>query len=66
MAKVIATEHTTRAADIGIQVHGGVGYSGETHLQRYWRDSRFYRMSPITNEMARNLVAERLGMPRSF
>jgi acyl-CoA dehydrogenase len=66
MAKVIATEHTSRAADLGIQVLGGAGYSAETHLQRYWRDSRLYRMSPVTNEMARNLVAERLGLPRSF
>jgi acyl-CoA dehydrogenase len=66
MAKVIATEHCTRAADLGIQVLGGAGYSAETHMQRYWRDSRLYRMSPVTNEMARNLVAERLGLPRSF
>ncbi len=66
MAKVIATEHAVRAADLGIQILGGVGYSGETDMQRYWRDARLYRMSPITNEMARNLVAERLGLPRSF
>jgi acyl-CoA dehydrogenase len=66
MAKVIATEHTSRAADLGIQILGGNGYSAETHLQRYWRDARLYRMSPVTNEMARNLVAERLGLPRSF
>jgi acyl-CoA dehydrogenase len=66
MAKVIATEHAVNAADLGIQVMGGAGYSAETHMQRYWRDARLYRMSPVTNEMARNLVAERLGMPRSF
>jgi acyl-CoA dehydrogenase len=66
MAKVIATEHTSHAADLGIQILGGRGYSAETHLQRYWRDARLYRMSPVTNEMARNLVAERLGLPRSF
>jgi alkylation response protein AidB-like acyl-CoA dehydrogenase len=63
---VIATEHTSHAADLGIQILGGSGYSAETHLQRYWRDARLYRMSPVTNEMARNLVAERLGLPRSF
>jgi acyl-CoA dehydrogenase len=66
MAKVIATEHAVRAADLGIQILGGMGYSGETDMQRYWRDARLYRMSPVTNEMARNLVAERLGLPRSF
>lgn len=66
MAKVIATEHAVRAADLGIQILGGMGFSGDTDMQRYWRDARLYRMSPVTNEMARNLVAERLGLPRSF
>jgi alkylation response protein AidB-like acyl-CoA dehydrogenase len=66
MGKVIATEHVVRAADLGIQILGGMGYSAETDMQRYWRDSRLYRMSPVTNEMARNLVAEQLGLPRCF
>jgi acyl-CoA dehydrogenase len=66
MGKVIATEHVVRSADLGIQILGGMGYSAETDMQRYWRDARLYRMSPVTNEMARNLVAERLGLPRSF
>jgi acyl-CoA dehydrogenase len=55
-----------RAADLGIQIMGGMGYSADTDMQRYWRDARLYRMSPVTNEMARNLVAEKLGLPRSF
>jgi acyl-CoA dehydrogenase len=66
MGKVIASEHAVNAADLGIQILGGLGYSGETDMQRYWRDARLMRFSPISNEMARNLVAERLGMPRSF
>jgi acyl-CoA dehydrogenase len=66
MAKVIATEHVVQAADTGIQILGGRGFSGDTDMQRYWRDARLYRMSPVTNEMARNLVAEQLGLPRSF
>jgi acyl-CoA dehydrogenase len=66
MGKFIATEHVVRAADLGIQILGGMGYCDDTDMQRYWRDARLYRMSPVTNEMARNLVAERLGLPRSF
>jgi hypothetical protein len=30
------------------------------------RDSRLRRIGPITNEMARNAMAERLGPPRSI
>ena len=58
MAKVIASEHAVKAADLGIQILGGMGYSAETDMQRYWRDARLFRIGPITNEMARNGIAE--------
>jgi alkylation response protein AidB-like acyl-CoA dehydrogenase len=45
---------------------GGMGYSAETDMQRYWRDSRLWRIGPVTNEMIRNGIAESLGLPRSF
>jgi alkylation response protein AidB-like acyl-CoA dehydrogenase len=66
MLKVAASEYANRAADLGIQILGGMGYSAETDMQRYWRDSRLWRIGPITNEMARNVIAETLGLPRSF
>ncbi len=66
MAKVQASEYAGRAADLGIQILGGMGYSNETNMQRYWRDARLYRIGPVTNEMARNSIAEMLGLPRSF
>ena len=66
MAKVVASEAAVKAADHGIQILGGMGYSAETDMQRYWRDARLFRIGPITNEMARNAIAENLGLPRSF
>ncbi|HVX21109.1 MAG TPA: acyl-CoA dehydrogenase family protein [Acidimicrobiales bacterium] len=66
MAKIVASEYAGQAADLGIQILGGMGYAAETDMQRYWRDARLYRIGPITNEMARNLVAESFGLPRSF
>lgn len=66
MAKVVASECANKAADLGIQILGGMGYSAETDMQRYWRDSRLFRIGPVTNEMARNSIAENLGLPRSF
>lgn len=64
--KVVASELGNKCADTGIQILGGMGYSAETDMQRYWRDSRLWRIGPITNEMARNSIAEQLGLPRSF
>lgn len=66
MLKLMASENANRAADLGIQILGGMGYSAETDMQRYWRDSRLWRIGPITNEMVRNGIAESLGLPRSF
>lgn len=66
MAKVIASEYAGQAADLGIQILGGMGYAMETNMQRYWRDARLYRIGPITSEMARNVIAESYGLPRSF
>jgi len=66
MLKVMASEYAVQGADLGIQILGGMGYSAETDMQRYWRDARLWRIGPITNEMARNGIAEGLGLPRSF
>jgi acyl-CoA dehydrogenase len=66
MAKVVASDNAVAAADLGIQILGGMGYSGDTDMQRYWRDARLWKIGPITNEMARNIIAEQLGLPRSF
>lgn len=66
MTKVVASEAATFAANKGIQILGGMGYSAETDMQRYWRDARLWEIGPITNEMARNTIAEQLGLPRSF
>jgi alkylation response protein AidB-like acyl-CoA dehydrogenase len=66
MVKVAAADATVWAADKGIQILGGMGYSAETDMQRFWRDARLWQIGPITQEMARNTIAEQLGLPRSF
>ena len=66
MLKLMASENANQAADLGIQILGVMGYSAETDMQRYWRDSRLWRIGPITNEMVKNGIAESLGLPRSF
>lgn len=66
MAKTVASEYACQAADTGISILGGMGYSAETDMQRYWRDARLMQIGPISNEMARNMIAQGLGLPRSF
>jgi acyl-CoA dehydrogenase len=65
-AKSIAAENVFEACDRGMQVMGGIGYTTECDINRYWRRVRLFRLAPISNEMALNSIAEWLGMPRSF
>jgi alkylation response protein AidB-like acyl-CoA dehydrogenase len=66
VAKAYASEACSKAADLAIQILGGAGYCKEYDVERMWRDTRIMRIGPISNEMVRNYVAERLGLPRSF
>jgi acyl-CoA dehydrogenase len=55
-----------RVTDLGMQILGGYGYTTEFDMERYWRDGRIFRISPMTTEMAKNFLAQSLGMPRSY
>lgn len=66
MAKLAASEAFLYATAKGMQILAGYGFTMEYDMQRYWRDSKLFEFAPITNEMVRNILAERLGMPRSY
>jgi acyl-CoA dehydrogenase len=65
-AKLFASEACSRACDLGIQILGGYGYVKDYEIERFWRDTRIMRIGPVSNEMVKNIVAERLGLPRSY
>lgn len=66
-AKYLAAEACYFAADQAIQTHGGLGYAGEYHVERYWREARLLRLAPVTQEMTLNFIAQNvLGLPRSY
>lgn len=66
MAKLAATEAAIRATDKCMRVLGGYGLVEESPLERLFRDARLGPFSPISNEMVKNFVGERLGLPRSY
>jgi alkylation response protein AidB-like acyl-CoA dehydrogenase len=67
MAKLVASEAAVEIALRGMQVMGGMGYSREVPMQRYFRDGRLWSFSPLNNEMIRNRLGEQLlGLPRSY
>jgi len=66
-AKWLCAEAGFYSADVALQVHGGMGYSKEFHVERYFREARLMRIAPISQEMVLNYVAEHvLDLPRSY
>jgi acyl-CoA dehydrogenase len=67
MAKYLCAEAGFEAADRALQVHGGMGYSEEFDVARYFREARLLRIAPLSQEMVLNYIGEHvLGLPRSY
>ena len=66
MAKLNAAEVTARVVDRGMRAMGAMGLAEESAMQMYFRDARLQLFSPVSNEMVRNVLAEALGLPRSY
>lgn len=61
MAKLFASETATFCADAAVQIHGGMGYSKELPIERYYRDSKITTIYEGTSEIQR-LVISRLEL----
>jgi acyl-CoA dehydrogenase len=67
MAKYLCADAGFDAADRALQTHGGMGYSEEYNISRFFRESRLMKIAPISQEMILNFLGSHvLGMPRSY
>jgi alkylation response protein AidB-like acyl-CoA dehydrogenase len=56
IAKVFVTEASFDVANSALQVHGGIGYTTDTPVERYFRDARFMMIGGGTSEIMRHII----------
>ncbi|NGO53454.1 acyl-CoA dehydrogenase family protein [Allomesorhizobium camelthorni] len=59
-AKLYASEMAGRVTDRALQIFGGMGYSCELPIERFYRDARAFRIGEGTSEMQRIQIARRV------
>ena len=57
MCKMYGSEVASRAIDLALQIHGGLGYSRDFAIERAFRDARIAEIFEGTNEIQRIVIA---------
>ncbi len=60
MAKLYGANMAGRVVDRVLQIHGGMGYTRELPIERWYREARLWRIFEGTDEMQRLIIARDL------
>ena len=60
MVKLVATEMAVEVTGMGIQLHGGNGYTTERQVERHWRDARLTTIFEGTSQIQQHIISERI------
>ena len=67
MAKMLAADASWAAADMCMQTHGGFAFAEEFDVERKFRETRLYRIAPVSTNLILSYIGEHvLDMPRSY
>jgi acyl-CoA dehydrogenase len=67
MAKLLASEASWEAANAALDTHGGFGFAREFSIERKFRETRLFKIAPVSNNLVLSYLAQHvLGMPRSY
>lgn len=60
IAKLFGTNMATQVVDRVLQIHGGMGYTKELPIERWYREMRLWRIFEGTDEIQRFIIARNL------
>ena len=65
MAKLYASEVAVRAAEEGVQIHGGYGFVKDYPAEKFFRDVKLCTIGEGTSEIQRLVIARQLLKPKT-
>jgi alkylation response protein AidB-like acyl-CoA dehydrogenase len=66
IAKYVAGEAAVKVAGMAMEIHGGMGYSLEMPVEKYYRDAKLYQIGEGTANIMRLLIAnDALGIQKA-
>jgi len=66
-AKLLASEASWAAANAAVDTLGGHGFNAERDVERKFRETRLYKVAPVSNNLVLTYLAQQvLGLPRSY
>ncbi len=67
MAKLLASEASWAAGNAAVDTLGGHGFNAAYDVERKFRETRLYRVAPVSNNLVLSYLAQHvLGLPRSY
>jgi acyl-CoA dehydrogenase len=66
-AKLLASDASWAAANAAVDTLGGNGFNADYDVERKFRETRLYRVAPVSNNLVLSYLAQHvLGLPRSY
>ncbi len=66
-AKLLAADASWAAANAAVDTLGGHGFNADYDVERKFRETRLYRVAPVSNNLVLSYIAQHvLGLPKSY